>query len=629
MFLKILLHPPKLFPYSNPTMIHPSFLFIGLTLTAILAAPLRAGEAANLLVGLEPVVTHTKAEPLGKFSAIQPGVWRLDPPTRTEKGGNGMRVAWTVPAPLPAGGGLVFECELRAVSNPEASSAGQSGLLLDALAPGTDPSKSPSLFRHILLAGPDWETFRIPIANEAAAAADWQLALSPAHFDQAVELRDIRLRALRPGESLAPAASYPGQEPDAAWRKTARERIAENRMGDLTVRVVDRFGKPVPSARVTLEQTRHAYRFGTCVVASRITDADITFRDPAMTREQFLRDNIRYREELLRLFNYAVFENDLKWPMWDGSKPNFSQSATFRALEWLREHNIPVKGHTLIWASWKQTPKWLKALDGDKAALQAAILRHIRDIATATGPFTSFWDVLNEPMSHRDILELLGHEAVAEWFRTAREFLPGQKLLLNDFDIVGNGGNPTRREGIIALVRDLKKYDGAPDILGFQSHFWSNRFTPPEKLWKILDEMHAATGLPLAATEFDINFPNDQVQADYTRDFLTAWFAHPATESFIMWGFWGGAHWFGERGAMFCKDWSPKPNLAAYTDLVFKEWWTKTDGATLSNGKWSVRGFKGDYQLRIEADGFQPTLRTSTISDQPASLEVVLHPAVK
>lgn len=601
-----------------------AFPFICLVLTSVHIAPIQAGEPANLLADLEPSVTHAKPEPLGSFSTIQPGVWRLDPPMRTEKGGNEMRVTWAIPAPLPPQGVLVFECEARAVPNRESSSAGQSGLLLDALAPGKDPAKPQSFFRHILLVGPDWETFRIPILNKAPVATAWQLALSPAHFDQPVELRTMQLRVVRPGESLTPGTSYPGQEPDAAWRKTARERIAANRMGDLSVLVVDRFGKPVSGARVTLEQTRHAYRFGTCVAAARLTDANIKFRDPAMTREQFLRDNVRYREEFLRLFNFAVFENDLKWPMWEESNPNFSQAATLRALTWLREHRIPSKGHTLLWASWQHTPDWLKALKNDKPALQSAILRHIRDIAAATAPFTAAWDVLNEPMSHRDILELLGNEAVAEWFRTARESLPGQTLVLNDFDLVGNGGSPKRRASIIDLIHDLKTLGGAPDVLGCQSHFWSNRLTPPEKIWEILDEMHVATGLPLAATEFDINFPNDQVQADYTRDFLTAWFAHPATESFIMWGFWGGAHWFGERGAMFLRDWTPKPNLAAYEGLVFGEWWTKGEGTTNKEGIFSTRGFLGDYSLRIEAPGHRSTVRHPTIPQGGTTLEVVL-----
>ncbi len=587
----------------------------------------KRAAAENLINPDAATVTHAKQQPLGTFLWDDAGKWTITPPRRTEDGRNDMHVTFPVNAPLPKGGGLVFECEMRAVSNQDGVAAGQAGLVLDIEQAGADPAKKNSVFRHILLAGPDWETFRVPIeADQSAPTGSWQLALAPSYFEQVVEMRDVRLRALRDGEEITPAVSYPGQQSDAEWRQLARERIRKNRMGDLTVRVVDPFGKPVPGARITLKQTRHAYRFGTCVVANRLVDADVTFRDAAMTREQFLRDNARYREEILRLFNFVVFENDLKWPAWGGINPNRQQADTLRAMEWLRSHHILIKGHTLVWGSWKQTPGWLESLKNDKPALQAAILRHIRDISAATGAFTSFWDVLNEPMSHRDIIELLGHEAVADWFRVARESLPGQPLLLNEFDMVGNGGSQPRRERLIALVHDLQKLGGAPDIIGFQSHFWSNRLTPPETIWKILDEVHGATGLPIAATEFDLNFPNDRVQADYTRDFLTAWFAHPATDSFIMWGFWGGAHWFGERGAMFRRDWTPKPNLKAYTDLVLGEWWTTGEGITDKNGEWQARGFLGDYEMVVELDGRVTASRRPTIPKAGLQLEVVLTP---
>jgi len=596
-----------------------------LVLLTLLLGLVSTSRASNLLDGVPPRISNTNPDAGGGFEETSPGTWRMQPPL-AGKGGWDLRVIYAVPGALTKGTGLVFECELRAVPGEKENQAGQAGILLDVTSGAPDAKDRQPVFRHILLAGPDWETFQIPITSEIdAPAGQWQLALVPEHFEQAVELRGLRLRALAPGENPLPSSIYAGQEPGAPWREKARQQIAKYRMGDFSVRVVDRLGSPVPGAKVTIEQTRHAYRFGTCVTASRLTDAEVPFRDPAMTREQFLRDNARYREEFLRLFNFAVFENDLKWPFWSGEKPrDFRQETTLGALEWLRDHHIPIKGHTLVWASWRQTPAWLKELENDKPALQAAILRHIRDVAAATAPFTSFWDVLNEPMSHRDILELLGHEAVAEWFRTAREALPGQKLVLNDFDLVGNGGNAKRRRGIIALVKDLKTFGGAPDILGFQSHFWSDRLTPPEQIWKILDEMHAGTGLPLAATEFDINFPNDRVQADYTRDFLTAWFAHPATESFIMWGFWGGAHWFGERGAMFREDWTPKPNLEAYKNLVFKEWWTNATGVTDAGGRFTTRAFLGDYNLRVEAPGYQPALRRPTLGKDGSSLEIVL-----
>jgi GH35 family endo-1,4-beta-xylanase len=608
----------------NPQTIFQSALAIGL-----LAFPSFANSAEkNLLDPSAMRIEQSSGQPSGSFTAQGDGSWKLVPPPPVPGASKELRVIFPIAgSDLPAGEGLIFECEARAVAQEGDTAAGQAGLLLEAASARGDAAKPTVFFRHIFLTGPDWERFQIPIeASESAPAGAWVLALVPDHFNQPIELRDMRLRRLQPGEAVVPAVSYKGQEADAPWRKQAAERIARHRMGDFSVLVTDRFGKPIPGASMKLEQLRHEYIFGSCVVASRLVDAEISFKDPAMTREQFLADNARYREEFLRLFNFAVFENDLKWPMWDASKPNFRQSNTLQALEWLKAHNIAIKGHTLIWASWKQSPAWLKELENDKPALQAAILRHIRDVGDATAPYTTWWDVLNEPMSHRDILELLGQDAVAEWFRTAREVLPGQTLVLNDFDLVGNGGNAKRREGVVSLIKSLQAANAAPDVLGFQSHFWSNRLTPPETIWNILDEMHAATGLRLAATEFDINFPNDRVQADYTRDFLTAWFAHPATNSFIMWGFWGGAHWFGERGAMFRRDWTPKPNLQAYTDLVFKEWWTNATGTTDSRGEWSTRAFKGDFRLRVAAPGCHPVERTVRISDRPTKLSIVLHP---
>ncbi len=575
-----------------------------------------------------PQVFHSNTRhPEGKFESPTGSTWLITPPPRTDKGANTMRIVVPVQADVRKGDQLVLECSVRAV-DVQGGAAGQAGLVLDVAPESFDTSKTPpSIFRHIFLAGPDRETFRIPFEAPCdLAAGQWRIVLSPSFFEQPVELGGLGIRRPAPGEVTAPALSYPGQEADAAWRREARERIKRHRMGDLAVRVVDTLGKPIPGARLRLRQTRHAYLFGTCVVASRVTDAEVSFRDPEMTREKFLADNIIYREQIQKLFNFAVLENDLKWPLWIGEKPNFTQRATLDALSWLRMRGLATKGHTLVWASWRNTPGWLRELEGDPAALQAAIVRHIRDVGSATAALTDYWDVLNEPMSHRDIIELLGHENVAGWFRAAREVLPGKKLVLNDFDIVGNGGNAKRREGIISLVQDLKKLGGAPDIIGFQSHFWSDRLTPPEKIWSIIDEIHSATDLPVMASEFDMNFPNDRVQADYTRDFLTAWFAHPATDAFIMWGFWGGAHWFGERGAMFKTDWTPKPNLQAYTDLVFKEWWTSADGVADASGRWNARGFLGDYDLIVEADGHAPAFRRLSLARDAAPLEIVLGP---
>ena len=598
-------------------------------LIALTLAPVTLADPTILLdKSVKPEIHHARADVArGSLETLPDGTWHISPPP-ADAPSNPARLVLPVLSAVKAGERLVFECELRA-ADASGADRGQAGLVLDLLSSAFEaenPQKS-SFFRHVLLAGADWETFRVPVEIDAALAENaWCVLLSPSYFRQDIELRGLRLRRLAEGEAATPAISYPGQDTDAAWRKEAAERIARYRMSGFELQVTDPRGNPLPGAKVTLRQKRHAYLFGTCVSAARLTDAEFSFRDPLMTREQFLADNLRYREELRRLFNFVVFENELKWPMWSGNHSNFSQRATLDACRWLEQNKFSIKGHTLLWASWQQTPAWLRELQNDPATLQAAIIRHIRDAGTATAAHAAYWDVLNEPMSHRDIIELLGHGAVAEWFKTAREVLPGCKLVMNEFDIVGNGGSAKRRAGLLALLRDLQQADGAPDLLGFQSHFWSDRLTPPETIWSICDEMHNASGLPLMVSEFDMNFPNDVVQADYTRDFLTAWFAHPATEAFIMWGFWAGAHWFGERGAMFRKDWSPKPNLKTYTDLVFRDWWTIADGETKADGTWQTRAFHGDYELTVDAHGHHSAFRLPTIEKAGAALEVILHP---
>jgi hypothetical protein len=64
-----------------------------------------------------------------------------------------------------------------------------------------------------------------------------------------------------------------------------------------------------------------------------------------------------------------------------------------------------------------------------------------------------------------------------------------------------------------------------------------------------------------------------------------------------MWGFWEGRHWRPEA-ALYRRDWSLKPAAKAWEDLVFGEWWTNVDASVDEHGRATVRGFKGDYEVR-------------------------------
>jgi hypothetical protein len=72
--------------------------------------------------------------------------------------------------------------------------------------------------------------------------------------------------------------------------------------------------------------------------------------------------------------------------------------------------------------------------------------------------------------------------------------------------------------------------------------------------------------------------------------------------SFITWGFWEGRHWL-PNAAMYRRNWELKPNGKVWIDLVKTQWWTSAF-AILSNGNFSVRGFKGDYEVQVIAPTF-------------------------
>lgn len=538
--------------------------------------------------------------------------------------------------PVKAGRHYLVQYELQTVPAGTGTSVGQGGVQVTIGGfPGEGRIEREQIERQsISVVGEDWEAFSfVWIAGNDYDPGDLRIDFRLSYFREVIELRGLSITDLgenHPEGARRSGYSYPGQQPDAAWRAQADARIREHRMAPVKVRVVDEWGNPVEGAEVRIEMKRHAYLFGTCVKASRITDAPIVVNNPEFNSDQYIADNAIYREKLKELFNFAVFENDMKWPNWAGRRADrgWTQEVTMDAVDWLNDNGFSVKSHTMLWGSWQNTPEYLKVREDDPEAIRKAIISHLADQGAAFKGHIQYADVLNEAMSHNNLIELVGWDQVDDWFKAAKAAMPEVKLVINEFDILGNGGSGRRQDDHYALVERLLA-DGAPvDVLGFQSHFWSTRLTPPERLYNIIDRF-AGFGLPLMVSEFDMNILDEQLQADYTRDFLTLWFSHPATEAFIMWGFWGKAHWFGEPGAMFRNDWSPKPNLKAYTDLVFGEWWTDEVLKTGEDGIAEARVFKGDYDITIAADGYHTATRQQTVSPDGLEILVVLYPKSK
>ena len=488
----------------------------------------------------------------------------------------------------------------RTIKSENESGTGQSTFLFE--------KGSPPWTKSIILPyafSSEWGRYSIPfrvnkwgpeIYPKGTASMAFNLGFKP----QIIEIADIKCEtfddktAFSSLPRIEPYSSYKGRDPKAEWRKKAAKRIKKIRKSNIAINVKDKWGNSIKDAKVSLKMKRHAFIFGSCISSKYM------HKNPETTK-----NGKRYREEIKKLFNQVVFEGGMKWLGWIHSREK-----TMAAVKWTVENSIPVRGHTLVWPSWKMSgyryqPEKIKYFKKNPDKLQEAILEHVKDETSSLKKVVFEWDVINEPYTNNDIIKLLGDKAMIGWLKKAKESAPKARMMINDFGILAAGNQIETEhqkyyENLIKFFID----NGAPlEGIGMQSHFCGNVLTEPENIFKILGRFEKFKKT-IVITEYDFTTNNEELQADYTHDFMTAIFSHPYVEGFLMWGFWDGRHWT-NNAPIYRKDWTLKPSGKVYKDLVFKEWWTNESGETNGKGEFRTRGFLGDYELTVNKNGKQ------------------------
>ncbi|MGH9801201.1 MAG: endo-1,4-beta-xylanase, partial [Blastocatellia bacterium] len=268
----------------------------------------------------------------------------------------------------------------------------------------------------------EWRFYQFPFkAHADFAAGQVNLIFQFAYGPQKFEIGGIALNNYGQSVALSQLKTeyyYPGRgEANAAWKLAAVERINQIRKGDLTVRVRDRDGNPLPGAQVFVQQTNHAFKFGSAVTAQLLAGNGQTAADREI-----------YRSRVSSHFTTTVLENDLKWPFWEGWV-SWNRQATMDTFAWLKNQNLTVRGHNLIWPSSGNLPTDARSLTGD--ALKARIDQHFGDILKPenAGGRCYQWDVVNEPYTNFDIQGRiavgntqqsngkLGNQEIIRWFQ--------------------------------------------------------------------------------------------------------------------------------------------------------------------------------------------------------------------
>lgn len=512
-----------------------------------------------------------------------------------------VQLGLSVQKPVRAGDVILATVYLKAEASRQESGEAQTELVMElSRAPWSKSVEYP------LRAGAEWKKVLVRFkAERSYAPGEAQLLFRLGYEPQTILVGGVTVENFGSQLTLADLPttplSYPGMEPDAPWRQAAAERIEKVRKRELIVRVVDKQKKAVAGAEISLRQTRQAFGFGSAVIAQTLTRPG----------------NEDYKRLVGELFNFAVFENNLKWqPLAGDWGEGWTVEAASKGVDWLAQRGIQARGHVLVWPSFRNLPRSVKALEKDPAKLRAAVNAHVTELTTAMRGKLVHWDVLNEPFDNHDLMDILGEDVMIDWFKLARAADPSAKLFINDYAILSGGGGTTAHRDNYERVIKLLIDKGAPlDGVGMQGHFGSS-LTGPEDLLEILDR-YAKLGKQIWITEYDVNVDDEELAARFTRDFYTTLFSHPAVGGILMWGFWDGAHWH-KNAPLYRKDWSLKPAGAAYRELVLETFRTKASGRTDASGGYAARAFFGSYEVEVKSGGKTKLARLELTADSPA-----------
>ena len=212
---------------------------------------------------------------------------------------------------------------------------------------------------------------------------------------------------------------------------------------------------------------------------------------------------------VLEQFNTLTLENGMKAEVINPQPDEFNFKPADDYVAFGQKNNMFIIGHTLVWHN--QTPAWFfTQKNGQPNTPEQQVERMRQHIQTVAGRYAGkvdAWDVVNEVIaddgSYRPTTWVngvgSGDEMVKHAFKFASQYAPNTELYYNDF----NAWRPSKRDGIVRMVKMLQAAGIRIDGIGIQAH-WGLNFPKTSYIEQAIDA-YAALGLKVMITELDVD----------------------------------------------------------------------------------------------------------------------------
>lgn len=292
-----------------------------------------------------------------------------------------------------------------------------------------------------------------------------------------------------------------------------------------------------------------------------------------------LASDAAYAQFVADHFGQVTPENEMKWGPLQPDRPHrWSFGPADSIVDFAQAHELPVRGHTLIWHS--QLPAFISD-DLSDLRLRLYAEEHVVRTVNHFRKDVYGWDVVNEAIADDGSLrvspfsEAFGEHYIAHAFRLAHLIDRDAKLYYNDYGIEGFG---PKSDAVYGLMERLLDRRVPVDGVGFQGHF-DARFMPS------LDELvsnfqrFADLGLKVNVSELDVRVARIggskarrlAVQKQLYQRVAAACVQVEACEGITTWGFTDAHSWvdstFGADDPLLLDEsYQKKPAYFGYVD---------------------------------------------------------------